>query len=167
MSITIQGEIRDHLERGLVWRWSFEQTIGAGVTRIIGFVTGNFPVFLEQRDIASTGEDTLVLVYEDVAYTGGTPITLQNRKRAAQNRTDLHPMADIKDDVTATPAGTPITGAHLLFANKGVGSFGSDPEAATIELKKNTSHIVTIKNNDANAAVIGLSAIFRREEFTA
>lgn len=164
---TTNGVIRQAVENGYTWRVSLEVSIASGVTRILGFLTGNMVVALEQRDIASTGDDTTVLIYEDISYTGGTPLTPQNRNRAFQGDATKNPLVEFMDNVTATPAGAPITGAHLVFANRGVGSFGADPEASTILLKPNTSHIVTILNSDGAPRTVGLGAIFRKAQFEA
>lgn len=161
------GEVRDAIAKGLAWRVSKEFSLGAGLTKIFGFITGSYATGLEARDLASTGENTLFLLYEDISYTGGTLIQMQNRNRFYQSRTDLNPLTEFREDVTATPAGNPVTGARLLFSNKGVVSVGSDSDSSFIQLKANTSHIITTLNSDSQTATISFGALLRRVTFVA
>lgn len=160
--------MRIAVENGLVWRFSAEFSVAAGATYYIGFTTGSSTVAIESRDIASTRDDTLVLLYEDVSYSGGSAAALQNRNRLKQSDSSLNPLAEIKNNVTATPAGVPVTGAHMLFGNNG-GSVGipSDPDSNVILLKPNTSHILSILNGDVLTATVGIGAVFRRDIFVA
>lgn len=166
-SSVFEGFIRASIENGLAWRFSNESSIGAGLTKIFGFITGNYTASLTSRDLSSTGENTLVLLFEDTPYTGGSLITMQNRNRYYQSRSDLNPLLEIREGVTATPAGLPVTGARLLFSNKGVAQIGSSEESSLIMLKRNTSHIITAQNLDAQSATFGIGALMIRDSFIA
>lgn len=154
--------VRVAVESGLVWRMSIERTVDGSSSYLLGFTTGSKSAFIESRDLSTTADDAYILIYEDVPYTGGTVVTLQNRKRDCQNRADLSPTTDFKHGVTATPAGAPITGAHMLHTNKGTALIGDDPNAAVIELKPNTSHVIVLQNADSAAKIIALGANIRR-----
>jgi len=159
--------VRQSNRDGTAWRFAFEFSLAAGVTKIFGFITAAYTVSLGARDLSSSGEDTLFLIYDDISYTGGTLLAMQSRNRKHKDATDLNPIIEMRQDVTATPVGAPMTGAHLLFANKGVISIGSDQDSAEILLKPSTSHILTVTNNDLQTATVGVAALFRRGEFIA
>lgn len=73
MTSVIEG-IRQSIRDGNAWRFSVEFVLAAQATKIFGFITGPYTVALNARDLVSTGEDTLFLIYDDIAYTGGTVV---------------------------------------------------------------------------------------------
>lgn len=167
MGTLVVDGIRQAIVNGTAWRFTTEFALAAGATKLIGFVTGGYSVALEARDISSTGENTLFLLYDDTSYSGGSALSLSNRNRYFKSNTELNPIAEIKTDVTATPSGAPVTGARLLYANKGVAVIGSDADSAQIILKANTSHVLSVTNNDLQEATVGIGALFRRDVFIA
>lgn len=153
-----QTWVDEATERGFAWA----VTIPAATTVMAGITTGQYAVALQERQALSSGADTTIALYEDIPYSAGVAAVLLNRNRMMQGRADLNPSSDVKTSVTASPAGTPITGFRLIGGNKpaviagdGVGG------GSTIILKPETSHVLILQNSDVTSADVQLIAILR------
>lgn len=150
------------IERGRVWRIELG---GAGIAAAadykLGVVTGSTQLVVTNRSYSATSSKLTVGLYA-TSFTGGAIPRITNRRLAIP--VSAAPAVTVLEGVTAT-LNTVITQATILAGtstgNAQAAFFG---ESTAIILKPNTSYVVSLRNDGASSADIGMAFDMRTDE---
>jgi len=134
--------------------------LGATASTYASFVTGPYPVMVERRSYGTTADSLTVSLYEGATATGGTLNTGTNRDRTPSGLAMAEPQT-CRIGVTPGALPAPLFTVMLEDTNKVNAVFG-DPNTDKIRLAANTSYVLGITNNDAQARNASWSFLVRR-----
>lgn len=159
----VNQELTDLLiANGFAWRYEFSQSINAGATVYIGFLTSSDGAVLHDRSFDTDGDDTTFRLYRQTAYSGGSDAAIVNRNDRFWGVTARRALVEVKTGVTTTPDAADIMGSVRLLALGGP-AVSIASESNHIVLAPSSSYVVSVTNNDSNPATCAMSLVIMRD----
>lgn len=157
-SVSVEDLAKVYVEDGKTYLGGFiNLAVATTATEPLGIAINTTVLSLHAFTRAAAGGDAVVSLYEDVTYSGGTPITLVNRNRISP--VVLHPVV-----LTRTPAittsGTLLAQSLIVGGRTPVFSVGgaSSDEYGWF-LKPNTKYVLTVNNTAAGAEPVYVGVV--------
>lgn len=140
-----------YIHEGLLFSISLKNTLGAGVTRKITFLTPSVKYIHYRPAIIVTSADKLTMNFYESSSgnTGGTPLTAYNRNRLSP----ITAQSIVTDGATVTTNGTKI-GGSFVGGGTGVGGARSGSEVGEeneLVLKQNTLYTMELVNGSTES----------------
>lgn len=139
------------IHSGSFYRAGFQKDVANGGTAILAITTPNTTKWLHFRAAVDLELEATVKLYENpTSSTGGTAVTPRNANRNSTNTSG----ATVASDPTVNLTGAVVLGNLILGSGRSSG--GNSSAEYEWVLKQNTTYLVHVTNNTANANQINI-----------
>jgi hypothetical protein len=157
----VDNSIYDMLEAGELWTYSqATPAVAAAGTARIGILTGADKLIILSRSYESTGNALGIKLYKQTFTGGAAPSNAYNRNREFQA---AQQPASVLAGVTFTP-NTPEIIANVNAITSANNAQLAVDETEPLMLLANTSYVLELTNNDAQAETLSAAFTCRRRQ---